>query len=70
MKLYAHNKLDGPRGYPAPPVTTYMDMFEEMDPSFGFDKVPEGLLHEFGVRRLQIGLPVASEGCAEGLVSD
>ena len=30
-------------------VTTYHDMFEDMNPLFGFDEGPEGLFHEFGV---------------------
>ena len=50
LKQHESKKLDGPRGYPAPPVTTYKDMFEEMNPLFGSDEVmPESMLREFGV---------------------
>lgn len=49
MKHPGSGSLDGPRGYPGPPVRTYEYMFEEMNPLFGANEVPEGLFREFGI---------------------
>lgn len=55
LKQHETRPLDGPRGYPAPPIISYDDMFEEMNPLFGYDDVPRGLLREFGVGTVKSG---------------